>query len=107
MKSGMAIGIGWMLPWVTSTCSAAAPAETPTKTAARNAAHTKPIRFILFSKLVTYHVSWIEGERDVLPLPVTVLRQLVRCAGVDGAARCLSRRPRKRIVRHSTLRFSR
>src|SRR5437588_7688071 len=104
----MAIGSGWMLPWVTFTCSAADAWPRPHASIATKTAQTQPKDFITISKLLwSQHFSGIKPEGiDLSPLLIPVRRQFVRCTSVDGAPCGLGRRLQERIATHGTGRIS-
>src|SRR5215471_15448270 len=84
MKSGMAIGSGWMLPWLTSTWSAAAAG--PPQANANSAAITNFRIGVSWS--LSHHLPRVEVERiDFAPLAITVLWQFVGRTGEDRAPR--------------------
>src|SRR6476620_7148000 len=97
-----------MLPWVTSTCSAAEAFGASASKAPHNANSTTATILIPDSPmLLTQHLARVEIECDLLPLGIAVRRQLVGLARVDRTPRRFCCRARKGIMCRHTCRLSR
>src|ERR1700722_9871525 len=114
-KSGIAMGIGWTLPWVISTVTAAAghgaiakpaSAAPPATSAWRRLTHANgvrpPARMFGISRSLrstTEDVLWIEVDVDFLPQIVRGQRKhVVRLALDDGAPRAVAGGFKQRTV---------
>src|ERR1700728_2167201 len=85
MKSGMAIGSGWALPWVTSTCSAAIAGEANSAPKAIRESRNLFIEILIGPFiLLAHHFPGIEPKRvDLLPVTITRCRQFIGRALID------------------------
>src|SRR5215510_4205076 len=119
-KSGIAIGIGWMLPWVTSSLSAApvrrgqSPASAPAAVAVApsmiSRRRLKESLFVIEARSImtrsscaaaasisAQHLARIESDLDVFPLLVSLgPKHVVGRAADDGAHGAVTRRHEKR-----------